>query len=543
MGRDGAEDRGVSAGSQQLDAILDLEDFAANLDRQQAAFSLVLAGVGEGGPTILHTPWATEMIGKIAARLDESPDRVRAILAMGDPISVRRALKQRTTPKVKRLPHERIFPTSGWLGAYLDSNLLTEVPLAWHFWSAVATLVSVARRSLYIDTGYHEVLFPNEFVFLVGPTGHGKSQAIDRASHILGMANGLALMQCVKRGIDSRVLVTNVVTAQSFHDKIKPGPVHPAEFPGSTIQRREAAVLVVNDEASTILGSGRKEVSKQLVPTLTDAYGGKARDTSTRGGGEVNTAPVSLSLLLGSTAEWIRSNMEESVLHGGFTGRCIFVERHKRDRLQHKDIPLGAGPDPVVEHELARLLVPWLLCSPIELALTPAALDWYGPWYVAHREHLERCPSPGLGPYWERKPAHLLKLAAALTLSDAIHEGRSAEALDATMSLPLELPTLELAKRLLEAEEGRTAGLLDEINQHTDQSDLEYIHARLIRLWRESGDPPQPIPHSEWYRSVRTRVGRSDRFRALVASLVEGKDVAAKVTAGGRGTTYTPTRL
>jgi hypothetical protein len=534
----------VSAGSTQLDAILDLGDFAANLDRQQSALSIVLAAAGEGGPTALHSQWATDMIGKIAARLDESPERIRGILEMRDPILVRRALKQRTSAKVKRLPHEKVFPKEGWLGAYLDSNLLTEVPLAWHFWSAVSVLGSVARRSIYIDTGYHEVLFPNEFVFLVGPTGHGKSQAIDRASHILDSANKLTLMQCLKRGVDSRVTITNVVTAQSLHDKMKPGAVHPAEAPGATIQRRESTVLVVNDEASTILGSGRKEVSKQLVPTLTDAYGGKARDTATRGQGEVNTAPVSLSLLLGSTAEWIRTNMEESVLHGGFTGRCVFVERHKRDRLQHRDIPLGAGPDPVVEHELAKMLVPWLLCTPIELTLTEEALDWYGPWYVTHRDNKGApCPSPGLNPYWERKPAHVLKLAAILTLSEAIEAGQTPEHLDVTMSLPLGLEALDLARRLLEAEEGRTAQLLEEINQSSDQETLTYIHARLVKMWKASGDPPQPVPHSEWYRSVRTRVGRSDRFRALVASLVEGGDVAAKVSPGNRGTGYTPTRF
>lgn len=525
-------------GQQQLDTLLAAPDFATNVDRQQAALQVVLesAKPSAGGDTMLVTPWAIEAIGKLANALGMTPERVRSILAAGDLIALRRGLKHAQRPPAARLPHEAIFPDSGWLGAYVDSNLATEQPLAWHFWSAVSVLAAACRRSVYVDTGYHGVLFPSNFVFIVGPTGHGKSQAIHRATGILDAANRLALAECLTTGIDHRVVVAHVVTAQSTVDLLAPGDVFPEEVPGAILKREISAGLIANAEASTLLGRGRKEVSEQLVPFLTDAYDGEARLTATRGRGLAKLGAASISLLLGSTAEWLRTSMEESVFYGGFTGRCVFVERHTRDRLHYRDIPAGFVPDPIAERELARMLVPWLVTSPLELAMTPEAARWYAEWYVTHRE--SRPPTALLGPWWERKPAHLLKLAATLTVSDRCDPDLTVARLNATTSYPLPLSALELASKLLALEEGGMARLFEEVAQSPDTTNLAFVFERLERLYLAGGR--EPVAHFEWYRAVRARVGTNAKFRVLVSSLVEAGDVIQKVPASGRGQVYLP---
>src|SRR5438309_523994 len=65
-----------------------------------------------------------------------------------------------------------------WLAAYLEYTKESESPDAYHVWTALSSIASVARRNVWLDQGIY-LLYPNLYVALVGPPGRtGKSTAI-----------------------------------------------------------------------------------------------------------------------------------------------------------------------------------------------------------------------------------------------------------------------------------------------------------------------------------------------------------------------------
>src|SRR2546427_12238432 len=65
-----------------------------------------------------------------------------------------------------------------WVAAYMEYTKESESPDAYHVWTALSSLASVARRNIWLDQGIY-LLYPNLYVALVGPPGRtGKSTAI-----------------------------------------------------------------------------------------------------------------------------------------------------------------------------------------------------------------------------------------------------------------------------------------------------------------------------------------------------------------------------
>lgn len=511
-----------SVRQRHLDAVHGPE-YPSSLDQQQRTVEFLQAAVSAGGPQVLKDRYGAEVVLEMAKALSIHPERVEAIVSLPNTIEVRRSLKSQRFPRGQRLRHELVYPTTGWLGAYLDFTILSEQPLAWHFWCGVAALGAACRRNLYVDLGFEDVLFPNHYILLIGDSGLGKNQAINRATRVLQRANQSAhmLKECLARGVDFRVPLMNEVTAESLVDALLPGNVEIGGA-GSLVTRTESVGMLVNPEAATLLGRSRKETSDRLFPYLTDLYDGKPRETRTRTRGERNLGPTALSLILGSTVEWISTSISQAIISGGFTGRCSFIARGERDRVKYREIPAGHVPDPAHEAELARLLLPWMMAPPIEVTLDQEAMDWWEEWYIQHRT--QPLPSQVLEGWWARKPAHLLKLAMVLVASEHV-----AHDLDLTKvrSMPLDHRTLVKALDILAVEEERIPAILEKIDRAPEISLQEYVLEKLRGL-QEKGEV---VTHTRLFFASRWRVGTPTKLREVMDALV---DLGAVVRSPGR---------
>lgn len=484
-------------------------------DMQQRTIEYLQLMVKAGGEEILRDPLAKQVIERMAERLGQNPERMSAIALLGSASEVRRALRATPGGTRDRLLHEQVYPKGGWLGAYLDYAILSEQPLAWHFWTGAAVLGAACRRNLYMDLGFGDVLFPNTYVLLVGASGLGKNQAINRGVKVLKKANQGVVHRCIEDHLDYRVEVINEVTAESLVQAMSPGQV---EVPGThtMVERVESCGLLVNPETANLLGKSRRELSERLLTYLTDMYDGDPKAALTVTRGPRRLGPTALTLILGSTAEWIGSSVTQAVISGGFTGRCLFVERGERHRIKYREIPTDHTPDPVQENELARMLVPWMVAPPIEATLEQEAQGWWEEWYIKHRE--EPCPHETLEGWWQRKPVHLAKLAMLLTASEMCMPDLD---LSGVRSIPVPLRSVQKALRLLDLEQVRIPKVLEQIDRAPEVPLQSYVKEKLRGLLKDT----DPVLHSRLFFACRWRVGTTVKMRAVMESLVESGEV------------------
>jgi hypothetical protein len=200
---------------------------------------------------------------------------------------------------------------------------------------------------------------------------------------------------------------------------------------------------LVADELSTLLGK-KQYGADSLIVTLTTLYDGKSEYSSgsvLRGKRELRD--ISLSCMFGSTTDWVRDNMSESVLTGGFLPRCTMVYRapiEEGGRVYSIPKPL----DPIVRDELAQSLVSLAtgqFSNPDSTRITPSGsvvrpsemttttfmhadtMREYEDWYADYKKFLVGMPDVKGSGYIARKPEHVLKLAMILALSEQLDRG------------------------------------------------------------------------------------------------------------------------
>lgn len=374
---------------------------------------------------------ASVVLGKA---LGLSPKRLDGILQLDHPEQFRRALRAEPITEHFRLPYEEIYPKTGWLGDYLLQVQHTENPLAWHFWTGVAVFASALRRNFYVEHGDYQV-WPNHYIFLIGPSALGKNLSIEFGQIVVNRLN--RLLEDADVPEDRRIRMTpRRCTPERFLQMMKTDRVQEFDHELGVIVTRftEATGLVLVPEMVTLLGKDNFH-SGQWIHVVTDIYGcPEVWDISTIGRGDEQLRNVAINCLFGSTFDWIRESATEEMFKGGFFGRFIFVPRSKNERPAHR-IPL----DPVAMNELAERLYPLATAAPTEFD-SSRYWSWYDDWREHNRRVCDEISDDRLGGYFRRKPSHVLKLGTILALAQDRGHGK--------------IEDLELALRLLDMEEG-----------------------------------------------------------------------------------------
>ena len=270
----------------------------------------------------------------------------------------------------------------------------TEAPALFALWSGVFAIAASLKRDCFIDQGYF-IVYPNMYINLTAGSG------ICRKSMAANIA--LDFLRRVEPPIN---LLSQRLTPSDLI-----GTLSTKKVSEGTKIVDEAVGCFMNDELSTLID--RTNEMRALVPLLTKLYDCKDFEYGTRKYGKERVCNPCLSILGGSTVEWIKDTFPPQSIGGGFTARFIFVFRNRRDR----NIPWvrmseanKARFDRIV-HDLNQIAQ---MHGPMGVSEDAIAL------YSKEYEEFLKSPiamDSLTSRYAERRHVHLLKLAIALSAS------------------------------------------------------------------------------------------------------------------------------
>jgi hypothetical protein len=279
-----------------------------------------------------------------------------------------------------------------WLDTWIQWVApLTEAPETFIVWTGLFTLASALRQRVWFPKKYLGKwdIAPNLYIFFVAPSGKRKTTAADQAREL----------------IDE---ITDITQGPDIPSK---------EFLFSTIVNSPDASMSINagEWSEFIMKSG-----PDMYSFLTNAYDRKKRlsaGTQIRGI-ELAEKPV-VNIVAAITPEGIVEYMPQQVIGGGFASRVIFVyeEDVRRRQMFYRKIILEYGGEAYFADLRQRLIddlahISKNLAGQYELE-NEELEDWFEHWYQATAgkvapEHVK------LTSYFERKPAHIIKVAMLL---------------------------------------------------------------------------------------------------------------------------------
>lgn len=282
--------------------------------------------------------------------------------------------------------------TSDWVAAFLDHTVGLEVPHSYLLFTALSTIAAVAQRKIYRDSQLG-TLYPNLYVWLVGPPGTGKGVAMEA---------GLRLLRPLK---DSGVYLTS--DAPSVVGLMKDF----SDIPQKDHQSLSAFIF----ELSTFF----ENAEKTMTGFLTAIYDGKPDYAKRTRIGEKEQIPYPCFNMLGATTpRWLGDNLDKNAVEGGFVARTLFLYSAQQrfgnfepvieaDYLKRCDM---------LTHDLAHILgihgqFEW------EGGREGDAYKYMDSWFN-DQSRLPRVPDNRTWTYFVRKPAHITKLAMLLSLSE-----------------------------------------------------------------------------------------------------------------------------
>lgn len=276
-----------------------------------------------------------------------------------------------------------------WLETFTKWTLpKSEAPESFILWTAMFTLASAVRRHVCIPK---KMLgswspSPNLYVMFIAPPGKArKSTTINYAEEILDELHDITKAPTV---VTTASLLNRLATAG------------------------DSATYILSSEFSSFI----KKSGVEMFEVLTDLFDGRKNlETSTISRGIEFTEKPCINLLSATTPRWVAENMPESVIGGGFASRVVFVyeERVRRRQLFYESLNhdfLDKLKNDLVE-DLRHISEE---CNG-EFVFEDEAKAFAENWYDANAD--ETGDNANLHGYFERKPAHIFKIAMLLHLA------------------------------------------------------------------------------------------------------------------------------
>lgn len=296
----------------------------------------------------------------------------------------------------------RDIPADSLLRCFTGYLQMTEVPLSYQISGGLSILGALLRRSRWVDQ-VDWMVYPNQSVMFIGPSGIGKDTIINRCAATMSALEGV-----------SKVPTIGGVTMELIHTRL-------AQLPAP------ATAYITAPEITAFFG--KADYQANMLTGITNLLsGGSKVDISTKGswlsqGGPTLIKEPTITMHAGSTVEWLHKGMPEGTLEGGFLGRFLLVvenldaRRRQRPRIKGSDL---SAADIKYNKEL---LVEWIgglkalvgKCAARgrEMLLLDEAGWIYDNWYYNRFKIF----SPAVQPYANRSRDTVLRLAMLMALS------------------------------------------------------------------------------------------------------------------------------
>lgn len=294
---------------------------------------------------------------------------------------------------------EPLLPTSGWLGKYLYFSGSLQACARFRFFTAVAVMGAAVNNKVWIqrgDKGLLPKLFPNPWVILLGPPGYGnKTQTINMGVNCLHMA--CEDVKLLSDKLTPESLVKSLSEPVDIKDTIRLGP-------------RDATGLIKAPELSVVFG--KQQYNTGLVSLITDLYDFREEwvsETIMRGRNVLRN--ICITVLGGSTPDWLQTMLPQDAFTGGFMSRFIIVE------MPPTYLKMEGWPTAPEQSDMWQSIVDEL-CEISKLRGEMQWTDGSRQAYIDYYEALRPTGDRQKDAYRVREVEQILKVAMVLALSD-----------------------------------------------------------------------------------------------------------------------------
>lgn len=376
----------------------------------------------------------------------------------------------------------------------------SEIPLNWQYWAFLSLISACAgNRIWYVQYEETSRLYPNLYVFLVGPSAACK---------------GAAITQVMRIGHDMRKinkLLVNIyagsTTAAHFEDFL--GKSRFDEATGEYFTPN-AVCWLINDELARDIGKGPK--ADDFIKFMTKNYsGGPEVDSGTRSHGHVRLKDPCITWLVGTTKEWLLESLTGDTIRSGFGSRvCPIFSDYTRERMWRSNIPRDYI---VVRNYIVSRLIQ-IASVPQRngrIFMTDEADKAANEWYLNRKT----AGDEALVPFWRRQKDLVVKLAMLLALTSpspwVIEKGHMDRA-------------VKMVKWLM-LEHRKMLNLASTTKRIAAEADVEFM---LRKMGGSAG-------HTDLYRRVRQKGIDKFAFRKIIDTLVdEGTVHRSRTDTGGK---------
>ncbi len=280
---------------------------------------------------------------------------------------------------------EQLIGDTGFIERYVNyARELTDAPLIFHFFNALAILGAAVGRRTYIPWGQNNI-YPNLWVILLAAsTNYRKTTSLRIAESIL-------------RGRDKGLVFPNEFTPESLLRQLS----------------RTPCGMLSLDEFGLFLTSTKKEYMRGVAEILTTLYDCPPEYNKEIMSGSISIELPFISILATSTIDWLTANVNEKDIRGGFLGRFLLVPSWVKYGW------LAIPPEKNIE--IAKKLSEWLGEIAMDIIypktyLSEDAQDVFVEWLKEHEDDLS-ARSETCAMLFSRMPSNLLKIALIIHLA------------------------------------------------------------------------------------------------------------------------------
>lgn len=299
------------------------------------------------------------------------------------------------------IKHGRRRRLADWLTSYMEYTKNTESPRSYHLWGGLSVLANAMERKCYLKWG-HDVVRPNQYIILVGPSG-----AARKGAPIVIARKMMEAIECN--------LAPDMVTQQRLIQLLATSTRTYMPRPGHVAMQSPISIVV--EELYGLLGTRNTDYLNMLTAWW-DSRDKWAYETKHQGSDHITN--MVCNIYAATAPDWLPSILSQEAMGGGFTSRCIFVVEEKKSQI----IP---DPNKVMpDVQLARDLVADLehiRQQMGEFRFTEDGKELYENWYIAEeRKNEEGRPTvgdPRFGGYTARRATHVFKISMALSISQS----------------------------------------------------------------------------------------------------------------------------
>jgi len=272
-----------------------------------------------------------------------------------------------------------------WLMTFGEWMLpISEAPESFVAWTGLFVLSSVLRRKIYIPKSIlgRWSADPNMYIFFIGDAGKV------RKSTTMGGAQELL------EEISDLTPAPEIITKEDLLRKLA--------------QAEDASMYIFSPEFSEFVAKS----GPTMYSFLTNIYDGKKHlSSSTISRGTDFASKPCVNLLAATTPVWISENMTEAIIGGGFASRVVFIfeEETRQDQMFYRKILAALGPKLASMKE--DLIHDLKIINELngEVDISEEAEEKFEAWYRKHKK--DGRSKAKLSGYYERRPAHILKVA------------------------------------------------------------------------------------------------------------------------------------